>query len=293
MRLSTHALFLTAALAASSCATYQAKWDEKITTPTTPNDAATTALTEGDAAWEARSDKAKLMEAFAKWEAAFEKAPTAELAAKISRAHYLYGDGYLALENNNEGRDAEYQKGLDWATRSLSMAAPEFAKAMTEGKKHAEAITLAPKEAVPGMYWYATNLGKWAAGKGFATRLRYKDDIKATMDLVKKYDEMYFYAAPWRYFGSFEAVTAGLAGGSLEKSEVNYKKAVELAPNYLGTKVLWAEYLCTKKQDKETFKKLLDEVIAADAKVDPAIAPENTIEQLKAKKLLGEIDEKF
>lgn len=293
MRLSTNSVFLIAAVAVSGCATYQAKWDEKITTPATPNDAAATALTEGDAAWEARSDKAKLLEAIAKWEAAFEKAPTPELAAKISRAHYLYGDGYLALENNAEGRDAEYQKGLDWATRSLSMAAPEFAKAMSEGKKHADSITLAPKEAVPGMYWYATNLGKWAAGKGFATRLRYKDDIKATMEHVKKLDEMYFYAAPWRYFGSFEAVTAGLAGGSLEKSEVNYKKAVELAPNYLGTKVLWAEYLCTKKQDKETFKKLLDEVIAADAKIDPAIAPENTIEQLKAKKLLGEIEEKF
>jgi hypothetical protein len=143
------------------------------------------------------------------------------------------------------------------------------------------------------MYWYATNLGKWAASKGFATRLRYKDDIKATMDHVKSLDEMYFYAAPWRYFGSFEAVTAGIAGGSLEKSETNFKKAIELAPNYFGAKVLWAEYLCTKKQDKATFKQLLDEVIAADAKVDPAIAPENTIEQLKARKLLAEIDEKF
>lgn len=287
------AMWMSAALAVSGCATYQAKWDEKVTAPATPSDAATAALTEGDAAWEARADKSKLTEAISKWEAAFEKAPSADLAAKLSRAHYLLGDGYLALEGNTEGRDAEYQKGLDWATRSLTIAAPDFAKAMTEGKKHAEAISLAPKEAVPGMYWYATNLGKWAAGKGFATRLRYKDDIKATMDQVKKLDEMYFYAAPWRYFGSFEAVTAGLAGGSLEKSETNYKKAVELAPNYLGTKVLWAEYLCTKKQDKETFKKLLEEVIAADAKVDPAIAPENGIEQQKAKKLLAEIDEKF
>jgi hypothetical protein len=288
----TKAMWMSAALSVSGCATYQAKWDEKVTTAA-PTDAATAAVTEGDAAWEARGDKAKLTEAITKWEAAFEKAPSAELAAKLSRAHYLLGDGYLALEGNAEGRDAEYQKGLDWATRSLTIAAPAFAKAMTEGKKHAESITLAPKEAVPGMYWYATNLGKWAASKGFATRLRYKDDIKATMDHVKSLDEMYFYAAPWRYFGSFEAVTAGIAGGSLEKSETNFKKAIELAPNYFGAKVLWAEYLCTKKQDKATFKQLLDEVIAADAKVDPAIAPENTIEQLKARKLLAEIDEKF
>lgn len=294
MRVS-NAVWMSAALAVSGCATtYEAKWDEKpAATAASETDALIAATAEGDAAWDARADKAKLQEAITKWEAAFEKGGTGELAAKLARAHYLLGDGYYALENNQEGRDAEYQKGLDWATRALKLSAPEFTKAMTEGKKHAEAITLAPKEAVPAMYWYATNLGKWAATKGFATRLRYKDDIKATMLHVKALDENYFYAAPWRYFGGFEAATAGLAGGSLEKSEENFKKSVELAPAYLGTKVLWADYLCTKKQDKETFKKLLEEVIAADAKADPAIEPENNIEQQKAKKLLAEIDEKF
>ncbi len=294
MRVS-NAVWMSAALAVSGCATtYEAKWDEKpAATAASETDALIAATAEGDAAWDARADKAKLQEAITKWEAAFEKGGTGELAAKLARAHYLLGDGYYALENNQEGRDAEYQKGLDWATRALKLSAPEFTKAMTEGKKHAEAITLAPKEAVPAMYWYATNLGKWAATKGFATRLRYKDDIKATMLHVKALDENFFYAAPWRYFGGFEAATAGLAGGSLEKSEENFKKSVELAPAYLGTKVLWADYLCTKKQDKETFKKLLEEVIAADAKADPAIEPENNIEQQKAKKLLAEIDEKF
>jgi tetratricopeptide (TPR) repeat protein len=288
------AMWLSAALAASGCATtYNAKWDEKPVTAGAESDAAKGLESEGDALWAQRADKAKLMEALAKWEAAFEQAPSADLAAKLARGHYLLGDGYYALENNAEMRDAEYQKGLDWASKSLKLSAPEFAKAMTEGKKHAEAITLAPKEAVPAMYWYATNLGKWAASKGFATRLRYKDDIKATMLHVKALDENFFFAAPWRYFGAFEAVTAGLAGGSLEKSEENFKKAVELAPTYLGTKVLWAEQLAVKKQDKATFKKLLDEVVAADPAAEASIEPENRIEQAKARKLLSQIDEKF
>lgn len=290
------ALVFCAALVSTGCATtYEAKWDEKPTSATTAtaDEGTAAALAEGDAAWAMRGDEAKLNEAITEWEAAFEKAPTAELAAKLSRAHYLLGDGFHAVADKAEARDAEYQKGLDWATKSLKLAAPDFAKAMTDGKKHAEAITLAGKDAVPAMYWYATNLGKWAASKGFATRLRYKDDIKATMEHVKSLDEGFFYAAPWRYFGSFEAVTAGLAGGSLEKSEENYKKAVELAPNYLGSKVLWAEYLCTKKNDRATYEKLLKEVLAADPTVDPAIEPENRIEQKKAQKMLAAIDEKF
>ncbi len=174
----TSVMCLSAALA-TGCATYQAKWDEKVTAPAAADEASLTAVEEGDAAWAERADQAKLEAAIAKWEGAFEKAPSHELAAKLSRAHYLLGDGFHALAGDEAARDAEYQKGLDWATKSLTISAPEFAKAMTEGKKHADAITLAPAEAVPGMYWYATNLGKWAAGKGFTTRLKYKDDIKA------------------------------------------------------------------------------------------------------------------
>jgi len=290
-------LCLTAAALTTACATtYEARWSEapKPTDATaTTDDGATTALTEGDALWNERGDKAKLIQALDKWEAAAATAPSAELYAKLARGHYLLGDGYYVLDGNNEARDAEYQKGLDAATKSLKLSAPEFAKAMGEGKKHAEAIKLAGKDAIPAMYWYASNLGKWAASKGFATRLRYKDDIKATIDHIKSMDENFFYAAPYRYLGGYEAATAGLAGGSLEKSQEYFAKSVEMAPRYLGTKVLWADFLCTKKQDKDTFKKLLDEVVAADPAAAPEIEPENKIEQEKARKLLAKIDDLF
>jgi hypothetical protein len=46
-------------------------------------------------------------------------------------------------------------------------------------------------------------------------------------------------------------------------------------------------------EGKAKFKRLLDEVIAADPAADPEIAPENGLEQQKAKKLLARIDELF
>lgn len=302
MRLVVLSLVSAASLGIGCATTREVDWK-----PPTVNDAAaaaaTTVVGEGDAAWEARADKAKLEEAIAKWEAASATAPSAELAAKLARAHYFLGDGYLAVADDLAGRDAEYEKGLAWAETALKIGAPEFAAARAGGATHAEAIKKAPKEAVPAMYWYASNLGKWAASKGFATRLKYKDDIKATMDLVKSYDETYFYAGPWRYFGAFEALTAGIAGGDLGKAKENFSKASTMSPAYLGTKVLWAELLCTKQQadtdgdgqndGKVQFKKLLDEVIAADPNVDPMVAAENAIEQQKAKKLLAKIDDLF
>lgn len=277
-------------LAGSGCATqHAAKWDEKVTA-TGAVDAA--AAGDADALWAERKDPAKHMAAIAKWEAVAAASADAEVFAKLARAWYFAGER-AAFEDKNEKRDEAYQKGLDWATKSLKLSAPEFAKSMAEGKSHAESITKAPKESIAAMYWYASNLGKWAASKGFATRLRYKDDIKATIDHIKSMDEKYFFAAPWRYLGGYEAQTAGLAGGSLEKSEENFKKAVELAPTYLGTKVLWADYLCVKRQDKATFEKLLKDVVAASATAEPEIEAENLLEQEKAKKLLSQIDEKF
>lgn len=273
-----------------ACATqHAAKWDETVTATGTVD---AQASGDADAAWVLRKDPAKLAEAIAKWEQIATNTSDAELFTKLSRAYYFQAER-LGFEDKSAERDAAYQRGLDWATKGLKLAAPEFAKSMAEGKTHAESIGKAPKEAIGPMYWYATNLGKWAALKGFATTLRYKDDIKATIDLVKAYDETYFYGAPWRYLGSYEARTAGLAGGSLDKSEENFKKAVALAPDYLGTKVLWADFLCTKRQDKATYEKLLKEVVAANAAVIPEIEAENLLEQEKAKKLLSQIDEKF
>jgi hypothetical protein len=261
-------------------------------------------VTEGDALFAERLDTAKLRAALAKWEASMAMAPTGELAAKLAKGYYFLADTHLNLAGDIEARDAGYQKGLDWANEGLKLLAPNYVTAKLGGAKHGDAIKKATKEAVPAMHWWAANLGKWAASKGIATRLRYKDDIRATIDHEVTLDEGYFYGAPYRLLGGFEAVSAGIAGGSLEKSEDYFEKGASLAPTYLGTRVLQAELLCTRQQKdanndgvpdgKANFKKLLDAVIAADANtLDADLIPENTLEQKKAKQLLGQIDDLF
>jgi len=255
--------------------------------------AAEALVAEGDAAWEQRKDRAQLEVSIAKWTEAAAAAPSGDLYIKLSRAHYFLGDGWYAVEGDAEKRDAHYTEGLTFAEKAMGMLAPDFVAAVEGGEDHETAILKAPPEAVPAMYWQATNLGKWAASKGFATKLKYKDTIAATMKHVKSLDENYFYAAPWRYFGAFEAATAGLAGGDLDKSKTNFEKSIEMAPNYLGTKVLFATYYCTKAQNKELYEKLLNEVIASDPTADPAIEAENLREIEKAKQALAKIDDEF
>jgi len=168
-----------------------------------------------------------------------------DLAVKLAHAHFFLADGALELSDELEKRDLEYQRGLDWATQALKIEAPDFAAAMAQGKKHSEAVALAPKEAVPAMYWYASNLGKWVASKGAGTRLAYKDEIKSTMDRVRDLDADYFYAGPWRHLGFYEALAAGTAGGDLAVSRDAFEKAASLAPLTWGPKY-WRPNCCVR-----------------------------------------------
>jgi len=282
-------------LAAGCATTREAEFDEAKPAEAAEGavDEASSLVSEGDALWNERADKEKLMAALVKWEEAAKKAPTAELYVKLSRGHYFLGDAFYGVEGNVEKRDEHYTIGLGFAEKAMALAAPDYVAAVKAGESHESAIKKAELEAVPAMYWYATNIGKWANAKGFVTVLKYKDDIKATMLRVMELNPDYFYAAPLRYFGAYEAKTAGLAGGSLEKSKDFFEQAVKNGPDYLGTKVLYAEYYATKTQDKDLYEKLLKEVLAADPKVDAAIEPENVREQMKAKLMLDNIDDNF
>lgn len=284
-------LLLAAALATSCATTRQEKFDETQATATPEaTDQATALITEGDTLWAERGDREKLKAALAKWEEAYKLAPSAELAVKLSRGHYFLADGHYALDPDEENRDAHYNLGTEWGERAIGLAAPDFVAAKKAGEKVPDALKKAPKEATPAFYWWATNLGKWASGQGLLTLLKYKDDVKATIDHVAATDEAFFYGAAHRYLGAYHAKAPG---GSLEASETHFKKAVEMAPDYLGTKVLWADYLCTKTRDRATYKRLLEEVLAADANANPDIAAENAVEQKKAQKLLADIDDLF
>jgi len=124
------------------------------------------------------------------------------------------------------------------------------------------------------MYWYASALGKWAKKKGFAVLLGQKDNVKATMDRALELAPDYFYGGPHRYFGAYYAIAPSFAGGDLEKSKVHFKKSLEIEPNYVGTKVLWAEELAVKQQDEETFDRLINEVLQTPDDVIPELVPD-------------------
>lgn len=281
----------------AGCAGRKAVWTDKgQSSPAQPTQAAgeetASLIAEGDAKWEQRTDPANIRAAIAAWEKAADADPSnAELLVKLTRANYFLADGFLRHD------DKEYLKvmdlGVKWGERAMVAASSEFEAKMRGGTKYPEAVKVMPKEGVPAMYWYASSLGKWAKKKGFAVLLGQKDNVKATMDRALELDPEFFYGGPHRYFGAYYAIAPGFAGGDLEKSQVHFKKSLEISPDYIGTKVLWAENLSVKQQDEETFDRLLAEVLAAPDNAIPELTPEIMVEKQKAKELMAQKNDLF
>ncbi|MCX4247313.1 TRAP transporter TatT component family protein [Paraliomyxa miuraensis] len=288
------ALVMTMAiLLPGGCAGRKAVWKDgegDTTTQATVDVAALVA--KGDESWGKRSDPQAIRTALAEWEKAANADPkNLDVLVKLTRGYYFLADGYL------RDKDKEYldtmDKAVKWGEKAMVAASPEFDAKMRDGGKIPDAVKVVPKEGVPAMYWYASALGKWAKKKGFAVLLGQKDNVKATMDRCLELEPDYFYGGPHRYFGAFYAVAPAFAGGDLEKSKVHFNKSLEIAPSYVGTKVLWAAELSTKEQDEDTFEKLLNEVLAAPDDSIPELRPEIMVEKAKAKELLAQQGDLF
>lgn len=213
-----------------------------------------------------------------------------EYLTRLSRGYYFLADAHT--ENIDEKKKL-WEVGTSFGEKAMATN-DAFAKAMDADKegKVENYLNLLTKNEIGAMYWTASNLGKWAKNSGIATTLKYKTLIKNLISNVQKLDESFFYYAADRYWGAFYAIAPGFAGGSMPKSKISFEKCINKAPSYLGTKVLYADYYMVKEEDKDNFKKLLNEVIASEVK-DLNILSENIVEKKKAIKLLSQIDELF
>ncbi len=290
---------------ASACASAgrTATWDKQ-TADNAGGTATSTSVTaglwtKGLEHWNQRDDQAQIQEAITVWEQLVEKDPKhTQALVMLARAHYFLADGFLALQAEDNEAIAKqefstYEKGTNYGERALVILEPKFGEMMRAEAKFEDAIKTIGEKGVPAAYWYAVNLGRFASKKGIQQRLFYKDKLRATMERVLEASPTYFHGAPDRYLGAYFSLLPGIAGRDLDRSAKHFAKSLELAPNYLGTKVVQAQFHSTASDNEEAYKKLLNEVIAASAGENPDIAPENRAAQRTAKRMLENIDDVF
>ncbi len=297
LRLSLFPLALVATIGLVSCGASPTGLKSGIKRGSLAGDAASQhkqLVAEGDAAWEERADRAKLLEAVSKWDQAVKlKDDDADTYAKLARGCYLIADGWLSFEDDKAAYLAMHLRGLDYAERGMAAISPDFEKRVKAGTKTEDAVKVLGRNAVPQMYWYAVNLGKWAKAKGFSTTLKHKDRIFKVISRVYELDRDYYYGAADRYFGAFYAVAPAFAGGDIEKSFEHFQESLKREPKYLATYVLIAELYAPKAQDEKVFDEHLQFVMDAPLNILPGLEPEAAIEKKKAEALKAKRDELF
>jgi hypothetical protein len=293
-------LALSAGVVACASPGRQAAWEKAETPPAagataTSSSAAAGLSAEASAAWAKRDDKAEVEKAIAAWETLAAQDPSnAQAMISLARGYYFLVDAHLS----SSGADADtmkamYQKGVDWGEKALLVLEPGFGPAMKAGAKFEDEIGKISKDAMPAAYWYCTNLGRFATLSGLQARLFYKDRVAAAMSRIRELDSQFFYSAADRYFGAFYSALPSIAGKDVEKSKKHFAIANEKSPDYLGNKVVQAQFLAVELDDAEMYKSLLEAVLAAPDGEDPNSAPENRGAKRTAKKMLAEMDELF
>lgn len=209
----------------------------------------------------------------------------------LSRSYYLLGE----YTDNADEKLPIHEKGIKAGENALNTV-EKFAKAQKKKKAEAEAVKTITKENMDALYWLAANQARWAKFASFTKKLSVKARIRYLWDKVHELDQNYFYGGSNRFFGGYFALVPTITGeNDPVKAKEHFDKAIAAAPEYIETKVLFAEAYCAhgKVKDRELFKKTLNEVLAFDISKHPELLAENKLAQEKAKKLLAQEAELF
>lgn len=247
---------------------------------------------QADELWLQRGDKDQLLKAMDTYEQLFAQDPSDKaVAARLVRGWYFYGDAY---ETELEAKRAAWDKAFTFGDKCLALNA-EYAATIADGGSREDAAAHLTKEDVPCTYWTASALGKWAKAGGLAVTLKHIGTAEEFIKKVEEHEPTFFYGAASRYWGALYAGKPSFAGQDLDRSQREFKKSMEIAPDYLGTRILYADYWATKNQDQiAIFDEMVQYVLEVDLDaLDPDLRPENAAEKRKAEALWALRADKF
>ena len=191
-----------------------------------------------------------------------------------SKKLYIRGSNYLT-----ESIEAKYKINIDFSDK----------KTVEYNYK---------KEDVDTLYWLGAGLMSAISidlTDPFLAPLR--DGAMRIMFIAYDLDPDYGNGVLHEYFIMYYASMPESLGGSLEKAEYHYKKALELSGgSKISPYIAYATTVCPKKQTKEgvaEYKKILEKAITFDMNKYPENKLENTINKEKAVWLLNNIDNYF
>jgi hypothetical protein len=284
--------------------------------PKAPSDtsAAPAAREAGDAAFALRADAAQADAAIVAYGRSLAADPSqVDVRVRLSRLHYLLGDGRFRFAEKDEAQLAAFEQGMRHAATALATVNPAFRSRICSGASLDDAMAVLDRSSVAPLYWFATHLGKYGLAKDLLEVLANKDMIFRAMSRIRELDAGYFYSAPDRYLGAYWTKVP-FPAGDLPRALAHFQVSMRGERGYFATYVLVAElYVLKAKANvtkdarfcrldsaaggqggacKRLYAVLLEHVIKAKNTL-PEIEAEQAVEREKARLLLEELDTYF
>ena len=144
-------------------------------------------------------------------------------------------------------------------------------------------LSEAPKSVLPGLFWWAINLGRYLNDKPVLERLKYRELLEVLMHRIISLEPNFYYSGPYRFFGSLYTRIPGI---ELSQAKTYFDLAIQANPEYLGNLVHMAEYYHQKSGNREMFNKTLEIVLNTNINLYPELMAENFLYQKRARNLL-------
>lgn len=270
------------------CAGRQTAISDRPLSPASPAANAAVLNKEAETLWAQRSDPQKARQSLEAYRRVYAANPDKAVGTSLSRAYYFAG---YYVETDPAAQDSLFLRGAEIGERVLSLD-QNFRMTYLKTRDDRRALATLDASWTAAIYWTAANLERWTSSKSMWVRYGNKGRVEIYMTRVRELDPNFYYGAPYRFFGVLP--TRGRAPFvHLDDAKREFDKAVEIAPNFLGNKRLYAETYAVKKKDRALFARLLNEAVAARIDKASESAPENKYEQARAQKLLAEIDRYF
>jgi|SRR5581483_9677809 len=237
----------------------------------------------GERAFEEREDSARLDEALRQWRTALRETPgDAALLVKLSRAARL-----RAHDVRGRAGDALADEAVGFAERALALREP-LRKRARELRPATAVFEAAERDDEPALIAYAEALFDWSERRGLATLMAQQDWIRAAAHRAVVLDRAAGHGAPDRVLAMLEATLPLDSGALLLDSLERFEASVASAPRYLPTRLEYAQRYAVRVRDGRLYRRLLEEVVAADADALADARPENRAAQRAARRLLAD-----
>lgn len=238
-------------------------------------------VADGDRAWQRRAEPGQLDEAARAYGAALRYRPSDDnVLLRLARVAYR-----RARDTRGAAAAGRLDEAVAYAERALAARNPKLGEAARAGAPPDAVFSHAEPADAPALAVYAEALLDWTLAHGTQTLLKYRPWIVAAATRALGFDPSVGWAAPRRVLGILDCELPE-ARQNLRDAFEEFEAAVAAAPAYLPTRIAYAEEYATRVRDDKLYRRLLEEVLAADGKALPEAAPENAEAQKTARSLI-------